>query len=158
MRNRLINMFLFFCLSVSALAAPPAVYVKQTDLALDAAYKRVYEALEQNKFWVVFEADLLARMSRFKDKWGEEFNRADLSGAKSMVFCNIWWTNQIASADPDMLALCPLHISLYEKDGKTSIVMLRPSTIAKGSSAEAQAGELENELTAVIEKALSTPP
>ena len=56
-----------------------------------------------------------------------------------------------------MLALCPLHISLYEKDGKTSIVMLRPSIIAKGSGAEAKAGELESELTAVIEKALSTP-
>lgn len=56
-----------------------------------------------------------------------------------------------------MLALCPLHISLYEKDGKTSIVMLRPSIIAKGSGAEAKAEELESELTAVIEKALSTP-
>jgi len=135
-------------------AAPPAVYIKQTDLGLEAAYKQLYAALEQEKFWIVFEADLLARMSRFKDKWGQAFNRAELSGAKAMVFCNIWWTNQMASADPDMLALCPLHVSLYEKDGKTSVVMLRPSVVANGSGAMDEAMKLEKELTGIIEAAL----
>ena len=42
-----------------------------------------------------------------------------LSSVRSMVFRHIWWTNRIANADPDLLALCPLHLSIYGKDGKT---------------------------------------
>jgi len=140
--------------STLAPAAPPGVYVKGTDLPMDAAYSRIYKALEANKFWVVFEADLASRMARFADKWGDDYNRQDLSAAKSMVFCNIWWTNRIAGADPNMLSLCPLHLSLYEKDGKTSVTMLRPSVAAQGSDALKEAAELEKELIGVIEGAL----
>jgi uncharacterized protein (DUF302 family) len=144
-------LWLFFS---SALAGAPAVFVQQTDLDIEQAYKRVYEALEEHKFWVVFEADLADRMSRFREKWGEDYNRSKLTGAKSMVFCNIWWTNRIASADPDMLAICPLHVSLYAREGTTSVVLLRPSAVAQGSGAEAEAVELEQELTDIIESAL----
>jgi uncharacterized protein (DUF302 family) len=154
MNKKLVLSLFALLLSAGAWAAPPSVYVKQTDLPMDAAYDRVYKALETNKFWVVFEADLAARMASFKDRWGDNYNRQGLSAAKSMVFCNIWWTNSIASADPDMLSLCPLHLSLYEKDGKTSVTMLRPSAVAKGSGAEQEAAELEEELIGVIEGAL----
>ncbi len=151
---RILLFLMALCFSAFLYSAPPAVYVQQTDMELDVAYKRVYAALEENKFWVVFEANLSERMARFKDKWGDAYNRSNLSGARSMVFCNIWWTNTMASADPDMLALCPLHISLYEKDGRTSVVMVRPSSVAKGSGAEDQAAVLEMELTGIIKDAL----
>ena len=141
-------------LSLNALGAPPAVYVKTVNMDLDTAYQRVYQALEEERFWVVFEADMGERMARFRDRWGEDYNRSKLSGVKSMVFCHIWWTNQIANADPDMLAMCPLHLSRYERDGRTTVVMLRPSVLAKGSRAEEKAAELESELIAIIESAL----
>jgi uncharacterized protein (DUF302 family) len=155
MRNRIIALLgtLTLWLGIAA-AAPPAVQVNRTDLALDEAYRRVYEALEAHQFWVVFEADLGARMARFKERWGEDYNRSGLSGAKSMVFCNIAWTNRIASADPDMLALCPLHLSLYARAGRTTVTWLRPSAIAQGSQAESQAAELERELAAIVAEAL----
>lgn len=152
-KKALLSLLLLIFAAV-AQASPPGVYVKVTDLPMDAAYDKVYKALEANKFWVVFEADLAARMARFAERWGDDYNRQGLSAAKSLVFCNIWWTNQVASADPDMLALCPLHLSLYEKDGKTSVTMLRPSAAAKGSGAEKEAAELEQELIGVIEGAL----
>lgn len=151
---RKLLLLIVFSFPLLVFAAPPAVYVKQTDMAMDAAYDKIYKALENNRFWVVFEANLADRMARFKDKWGENYNRSKLTGARSMVFCNIWWTNAMASADPDMLAICPLHVSLYAKDGKTSVVMPRPSVLAKGSKAEKQAAELEQELTKIIEGAL----
>jgi uncharacterized protein (DUF302 family) len=154
MHKKLIIALFALLLSTAVPAVPPGVYVRQTDLSLDDAYNRVYKALEANKFWVVFEADLAARMARFADKWGDDYNRQGLSGAKSMVFCNIWWTNRVAGADPAMLSLCPLHLSLYTKDGKTSITLLRPSVAAQGSGAEAAAAELEQELIGVIEGAL----
>jgi uncharacterized protein (DUF302 family) len=151
---RLALLALMAVLAAPALASPPAVYKKTVAMDIDTAQARVYEALEDQRFYVVFEADMGARMARFAQRWGEDYNRQGLSGVRSLVFCHIWWTNQIASADPDMLALCPLHLSLYEKDGKTSLVMPRPSVMARGSGAEAQAAELEEELTAIIEGAL----
>ena len=141
-------------LGAKALAAPPAVYIKTVDMPLDLAYTRVHAALEDNRFWVVFEADMGARMARFKERWGEDYNRSKLDAVKSVVFCHIWWTNQIANADPDMLAMCPLHLSLYEREGKTSVLMLRPSVLARGSNAETTAADLEVELVKLIEDAL----
>jgi uncharacterized protein (DUF302 family) len=133
-------------------AAPEAVYRKPVPLSFDAAYRALYAALEDKKFWVVFEADLLARMRRFADRWGEDFNRHDLTAARVMVFCNIWWTNRIANADPSMLAMCPLHLAVIEQDGQTVILMLRPSILARDSEAETVAGTLEAELIGLIER------
>jgi hypothetical protein len=125
---------------------------------LDEAYQRVYAALEKEKFWVVFEADLGERMAGFREQWGEDYNRSGLSGARSLVFCNLWWTNRIAGADPDMLSICPLHLSLYARGGTTSVVLLRPSVMAQGSGAETEAAELERELTGIIAAALGAEP
>ena len=154
MTARCLVTLLTLLLGFTAQADAPAVYVRQTGLSLDAAYRQVYEALEANEFWVVFEADLGERMAKFKDRLGADYNRSELSGARSMVFCNIGWTNAVASADPDMLALCPLHVSLYARKGDTFVVVLRPSEIARGSSAEAKARELEERLSDITDSAL----
>ncbi len=145
---------LLLTISVAAGAQAPSVYKKTVGLDLDSTYEKVHQALEAQRFWVVFEADMGARMARFAERWGEDYNRNQLTGVKSLVFCHIWWTNQIANADPDMLAMCPLHLSLYERDGRTAVVMLRPSVLARGSGAEAKAAALESELIGIIEGAL----
>ena len=145
---------LLLLISLAAFAESPSVYKKTVALDMDSTYEKVHRALEDKRFWVVFEADMGARMARFAERWGEDYNRSNLSGVKSMVFCHIWWTNQIANADPDMLAMCPLHLSLYERDGRTTVVMLRPSVLARGSGAENKAAELESELIGIIEGAL----
>lgn len=134
-------------------ATPPGVYVKTVEMELDAAYRQVYEALEAQRFWVVFEADMGARMARMAERWGDDYNRNGLDGMKSMVFCNIDWTHRIANADPEMLALCPLHLSLYAIDGKTSVVVPRPTALAQGSRAEAEAAELERTLVGIVQGA-----
>jgi hypothetical protein len=116
----------------------------------------VYKALEAEKFWVVFEADMGKRMAGMADKWGEDYNRNGLGAVKSMVFCNLWWTNRIANADPDLLALCPLHLSLFERDGETVLVMPGLSAMAEGSPGQARAAELEAELKGILRGALGT--
>jgi uncharacterized protein (DUF302 family) len=136
-------------------AAPDGIYTRSVDIAVDEAYTSLYAALEEQKFWVVFEADMGQRMANMAERWGDDYNRQGLSAIKSMVFCNIDWTNRIASVDPALLALCPLHMSLYEKDGRTTITMLRPSSIAAGSPGIDAARELEKQLIGVIDKAFS---
>ena len=153
LKNWCLLSLLFIAAPLSA--APDGIYTRSVDIAVDEAYTSLYAALEEQKFWVVFEADMGQRMANMAERWGDDYNRQGLSAIKSMVFCNIDWTNRIASVDPALLALCPLHMSLYEKDGRTTITMLRPSRIAAGSPGIDAARELEKQLIGVIDKAFS---
>lgn len=148
-------LILWFLLVPAVVAAAPAGVVRlTTEQPMEAVYDKVYKALEAQKFWVVFEADMGSRMARFADEWGDDYNRNGLGAVKSMVFCNIWWTNRVANADPDLLGLCPLHLSLYEKNGETVLVMPKPSAMAEGSPGRARAAELEDELIGIVRGAL----
>ncbi len=150
--------FALLCLSWNLWAKPPAaIYQYRTQLDLPTAYQRVYQALEKQQFWVVFDADLGKRMAQFKERWGEDYNRQGLTGARSLVFCNLRWTNALASADPDLLALCPLHLSLYAKDSWVNLVMVRPSVLAVGSEAQPLAKKLEEKLIGIIQQVLKAP-
>jgi uncharacterized protein (DUF302 family) len=135
-------------------AAGPQVRVWTVDKNLDTAYPVVYQALEANKFFVVFEPDIQNNLSRMAERWGDDYNRNKLSGIRAMVFCNGWYANQVSNADPDMLALCPLHITLVEERGSTRILFVSPSMVAQGSKAEALAGELEEAVAGAIAEAL----
>ena len=136
------------------LAAEPLGVIRiASDRPLTEVYGQLHEALESEKFWVVFEADMGSRMERFAKKWGDEYNRNGLGAVKSLVFCNIWWTNRIANADPDLLALCPLHLSLYEKNGETVVLIPRLSVLAEGSPGKDRAAELEAALVDIVKGA-----
>lgn len=132
----------------------PGVFRRGSSLPLEQVYTRVYEALEAHKFWVVFEADMGSRMEKMKAHWGDDYNRQHLDGVRSMVFCNIDWTHRIANADPNLLALCPLHLSVYTRNGQSVVVMPRPSAFAVGSPGAAEAKALEAELAGLIDTAL----
>ena len=60
-------------------------------------------------------------------------------------------TNEIANADPALLALCPLHITLTHKTGVSTVYFVRPSVVAAGSPGEAQAKKLEADIVKLIE-------
>lgn len=145
---------------VHAADAPTGAWTAHSEDPIEEVYAAVYQALEAEQFWVVFEADMGARMARFAERWGEDYNRNQLGAVKSMVFCNIGWTNRMANAHPDMLGTCPLHLTLYEKDGRTTVILPRPTALAgDGPEAARQAAQaLEKELTALIERALSSQP
>ena len=135
-------------------AAAPQVRVWEVETDLASAYPVVYQALEAHKFFVVFEPDIQHNLSRFAERWGDDYNRNQLEGIRAMVFCNGWYANQVSNADPDMLALCPLHITLVQQGGSTRILFVSPSMVAQGSKAEALAGELEQAVAGAIEDAL----
>ena len=69
-----------------------------------------------------------------------------------MVFCNAWYANKVSNMDPDLLGLCPLHISLYENLGKTTILYNRPSIISKNSPGHELVKEIEAEVIEAIKK------
>ena len=142
--------------SLNALAESPAVYEKSVDQNLDTAYKRVNKALEGNGFKVVYEIDMLENLTKFAAKNAvKDFNLNQLEGIKSMVFCNGPLAVKISNADPTMLAMCPLHLTLTQKAGRVSVLFVRPSVIAQGSKAEAPARELEEKVIKAIESGLN---
>ncbi|MHB1590560.1 MAG: hypothetical protein ACYCTW_03375 [Sulfuricella sp.] len=62
---------------------------------------------------------------------------------------------KISNADPAMLALCPLHLTLTQKAVRVSVLFVRPGVIAQGSNAEAPAKELEEKVIKTIESGLN---
>ena len=150
-----IFILLLALISANALAESPAVYEKSFDQNLDTAYKRVSKALETNGFKVVFEIDKLENLTKFAAKNKvKDFNLNQLEGIKSMVFCNGPLAVKISNADPAMLGLCPLHLTLTQKAGRVTVLFVRPGVVAQGSPAETAAKELEEKVIKSIESGL----
>lgn len=130
------------------------VYVKKRRKPLSVLYKRVFTALEHNGYFVLIEPNIGKNLSHFAQRWGRDYNKNKLDEIRSMVFCNAWYANKISNADPHMLALCPLHITLIQKGRLTTIVFVRPGKVAADSPARAVAEELEKDVIRIIENAV----
>ena len=135
MKALLQRTLLILCLSFSSAHADPGVFVLSVDKPIDEVYDKVYKSLEDARFYVVFEPDIGKNLAGFADRWGEQYNRNKLSAIRSMVFCNGWYANQVSNMDPRLLAFCPLHLTLFEKDGKATVTFARPTVIAADSPA-----------------------
>ncbi len=127
------------------------VYILHVDKPLSGVYDRVYKSLEDARFYVVFEPNMGANLARFSKKWGDEYNQNNLSEIRSMVFCNGWYANKVSNLDPTMLGFCPLHITLIEREGKTTVLFNRPGIIAQNSPAKTLLLNIEAEVITAIE-------
>lgn len=140
-------------LSFNGYASSDAVYEKSTTATVDEAFDSVYLELEQRNFYVIFEANIGKNISRFEEKWGDEYNKNKLQGIRSMVFCNGWYANQVSNADPSMLALCPMRLTVIERSGKAYILFVKPSYVGQGSPALPILQEIENTVIEAIDAA-----
>jgi uncharacterized protein (DUF302 family) len=154
---RKLLLILLMWVSPFAQAADETVFSYSINKPLNEVYDRVYKELEQQGFYVVFEANIGKNLSNFADKWGEDYNRSKLDGIRSLVFCNGWYANQVSNADPAMLAICPLHITLIEKAGATTALFVRPSVIAANSPAHAVLSQVETKIINAIKTAMPAP-
>lgn len=145
---------LMLCLSFSSANAASSVFELTVDKPMSEVYDKVYESLEAARFYVVFEPNIGKNLAGFADRWGDQYNQNKLSSIKSMVFCNGWYANQVSNKDPQMLAFCPLRMTLFEKDGKTTALFARPTVIAADSPARDILTELEYEVIAAIKKGM----
>lgn len=142
-------------ITINVQASETSVFKQTVNASMDKVYPLVYESLENARFYVVFEPQISKNLQRFSEKWGENYNKNKLDSIRSMVFCNGWYANAVSNADPDMLALCPLRLSLYEKQGKTTVLFARPTVIAKDSQAKTVLIEVEKEVIEAIKQGLS---
>ncbi len=127
----------------------------ESGLELETVYNSVYKSLEEKKFFVVFEPDIGRNLAGFAERWGEDYNRNALQGIRAMVFCNGWYANQVSNLEPRLLALCPLHLSVYRQGDTTHVVFVRPGQVGKDSKAAALLQDLETDVGKAIEQGLA---
>jgi uncharacterized protein (DUF302 family) len=132
------------------LTKDPTVFERRIRRDAAQVYKQLFSALENNGYFVVFETNIGKNLSRFAQRWGDDYNKNKLESIRSMIFCNGWYANQVSNYDPKMLALCPMHITVTHKQGITSVLYVRPGRVAKDSPAAKIAVELEKDVVRVI--------
>lgn len=140
--------------SIGAAGGQENVYQAAKDAPLDEVYGQLHQALEDHRFFVIHEINLGRNLAGFAERWGKDYNRNRLEGIRAMVICNGWYANQVSNADPSMLALCPLHLTLIHKAGTTTVLFARPTVIARGSPAEPVLREVEERVIQAIQAGL----
>ena len=147
-------LWLMILLLLPASAIAEGIYKQTTSMTFEATYKKIYQLLEENRFWIINEIDMGQNLSRFKDKW-EDYNLNRLEHIKIMIICNGWYANKVSNTDPDMLALCPMHVTVHSRAGTSTVLFAKPSTFAPNSKALPVLQEAEQGVIDAIKKALS---
>jgi len=150
------KVFALFLLLASSLvfAAPASIFKAEVKAPMQITYKLLYEALEKERLWVVFEADIGQNLSAMADRLGEDYNRNKLESLRTMVVCNAFLANRVSNLDPDMLALCPLRVAVTHKAGTTQVLFAKPTIHAQGSAALPVVLEIENSVIDAIKTAM----
>lgn len=130
----------------------PSVFVHKVKGKMNVVYKSLFTKLENNGYYVIFEPNIGRNLAHFAKRWGKDYNKNKLDSIRSMVFCNGWYANKISNEDPNMLALCPLHVTLTHKDKITSILFVKPGVVSQGSAANSVALELEQDVIRIIKE------
>ncbi len=155
--KKVLILFLFlFSIIQSGICASETEAIYQVTRAgkLDDIYPQLYKALEASGFYVIFEANIGKNLSRNAEKWGEDYNRNNFTGVKSMVICNPYYANQVLNLDPKLMALCPLTVTVLEKDANTTVLFERLTPIAAGSPAEDILWEVETTILSAIDSVM----
>lgn len=132
-----------------------AVYTKTYDAPMEKVYAKLLASFDKAHLVVVSEIDILEKFKAagLPEKFAEEFNTNNLTGIKAIIACNGWFGNAVANSDPQMMAFCPIRVTLIEKEGKTSITYVRATVAPKESKAYPVLEKLELKVIEAIEAA-----
>jgi uncharacterized protein (DUF302 family) len=115
-------------------------------LAFDDAVARVREALKDEGFGVLSEIDVQATLRK---KLGEEREPYLILGA-----CNPPYAHRALEAEPELGALLPCNVIVYERAGKTHVSAADPVALL-GLVGNPALDPLAAEIRARIERALA---
>jgi uncharacterized protein (DUF302 family) len=95
-------------------------FKKEISLSFDEAEKVVTEELKRKGFGILTKIDV---KENFKEKLGIEFPNYVILGA-----CNPHLAHRALVAEEDIGLLLPCNVVIYEKEGKTFLDVMKPST------------------------------
>ena len=142
--------------SMSLWAAPMSnVYSVTYNSDMDTVEKNLLTHFKSVKLVVPWKLDILEEFKHkgLDKKFGKKFNTNKLSSVRTIVACNGKFGNMIMNTDPAMMAYCPVRITLIEKDGKTQVLYVRPSSAPRDSKAYKILVKLEKKVIKAIEDA-----
>ena len=143
-------------LSLSLWAAPETnVYSVTYNSSMDTVEKNILNYFKSAKLVVPWKLDILEEFKKkgLDKKFGDEFNKNNLTSVRTIIACNGKFGNMIMNTDPTMMAYCPIRITLVEKDGKTTVLFVRPSSAPRASKAYKILVKLEKKVIGAIEAA-----
>ncbi len=143
-------------LTLSVWAAESNVYKVNYNAPVDKVLENMLAKFKQEMLVVVWQLDILEEFKKkgLDKKFGENFNTAGLSEVRTLVACNGKFGNDIINQDSDMMAYCPIRITLTEKDGVTTVLYVRPSSAPRDSAAYKTLVKLEKKVTKAIEESM----
>lgn len=149
---KLLSALLLLVLITTNVCADSAIFSLQIDKKSQQVYPALLKSLQAHRLVVVSEINILEKFKQvgLPKMFGKEFNTNNLTAIRAVIACNGYFGNYIANADSEMLALCPVRITLYEKAGKTTILFIHPTPLAKGSAAYTLAKQLDEKVVAAI--------
>lgn len=143
-------------LSLSLWAAPETnVYSVTYNSDMDTVEKNILNHFKSEKLVVPWKLDILEEFKKkgLDKKFGAEFNKNQLTSVRTIVACNGKFGNMIMNTDPAMMAYCPIRITLVEKEGKTTVLYVRPTSAPRSSKAYKILVKLEKKVIGAIEAA-----
>ena len=93
----------------------------KTDLSYEEAVERTKELLQEAGYGVLSEIDIQAKL---KEKLGVERGPYTILGA-----CNPPLANEGLDAEPELGALLPCNVIVYEGEGGTHVAAVEPQTM-----------------------------
>jgi len=93
---------------------------KEIDLPFEKAEEVVTEELKKEGFGILTKIDV---REKFKEKLGIEFKKYVILGA-----CNPPYAHKAILTEEDIGLMLPCNVVIYEKEGKTILSVIKPST------------------------------
>ncbi|OGR77547.1 MAG: hypothetical protein A2X32_01185 [Elusimicrobia bacterium GWC2_64_44] len=121
-------------------------FTKELGLPFEAAVEAVTAALKKEGFGILTKIDL---REKFKEKLGVEFRNYVILGACSPA--NAYKAVQV---EQNIGLMLPCNVIVYEKDGKASVGVIKPS-VAMGGIGNEGLKPLALEVEAMLEKAFT---
>jgi uncharacterized protein (DUF302 family) len=126
----------------------PAAYtiVGTTSLPFAKAVERTRGELAEEGFGVLTEIDVQATL---REKLGEEVDPYVILGA-----CNPAYAHRALGIEPDLGALLPCNVVVYERDGETSVAAVDPIVMLSIVD-NPELDEIAGEVRARVERAVA---
>jgi uncharacterized protein (DUF302 family) len=121
-------------------------FTKEVDATFEQVLERLPQLLEKEGFGVISKIDLGQKL---REKLGVEFRKYVILGA-----CNPPSAYKALSVEENIGLMLPCNVIVYEKDGKTVVGSIRPTSVMKtiGNPALNEvADEVEAKLKRVME-------
>lgn len=131
------------------------LYVRAIHAPMGVVYKDLVATLGHQGFRVPWGINIEKRLRMANPMLHlPNFNAQHLTDVRAMVICNPFLFNAIANADPTMIAICPMHITLVSTGGVTYVQYPREIAIA----AHTPVAKIARLIDTKIERAINAVP